>query len=78
MQLSVICAVIPVLGGRNVLTEGGGRLPSKCVNKNCMNVTAVRIICIIQNCIETRSVIQDIKQVDVQMERTFFVCLYFV
>jgi len=67
-----------VLCGRNVLTEGGGRFPSKCVNKNCMNVTTVRITCIIQNCINTHSVIQDIKQVDIQMERTFFVCLYFV
>lgn len=78
MQLSVIWDVIPVLCGRNVLTEGGGRFPSKCVNKNCMNVTTVRITCIIQNCINTHSVIQDIKQVDIQMERTFFVCLYFV
>lgn len=61
MQLSVICDVIPVLCGRNALTESGGRFPNTCVNKNCMNVTTVRIICIIQNCTETCSVIQDIK-----------------
>lgn len=78
MQLSVICDVIPVLCGRNVLTEGGGRFPTEYVNKNCMNVTTVMTICIIQNCTETCSVIQDMKQVDIQMERTFFVCLYSV
>jgi hypothetical protein len=80
MQLSVICDVVPVLCGRNVLTEGGDRFPNKCVNKNCMKVTTVRIICIsiIQNFIEPHSVIQDIKQVDIQMESAFFVCLYLV
>jgi hypothetical protein len=76
MQLSVICDVIPVLCGRNVLTEGGGRFPNKRVNKKCVNVSTVRVI--IQYRIETRSVIPNIKQLDIQMERTFFVCLYFV